>query len=36
LRWDLPVTVRAGEMSRVELTTLNAARPYQAATNSNP
>jgi hypothetical protein len=36
LRWDLPVTVRAGEMSRVELTNLNAARPYQAAKNSNP
>ena len=36
LRWDLPVTVRAGEMSHVELTNLNATKPYQAAKNSNP
>jgi hypothetical protein len=36
LRWDVPVTVRAGEMTRVALTNLNAVRPYQAAQNSNP
>jgi len=36
LGWDLPVTVRPGETSRVELTNLNATKPYQAAKNSNP
>ncbi len=34
--WDLPVNVRPGETTRVELTNLNAARPYRAAENSNP
>jgi hypothetical protein len=36
LRWDLPVTVRPGEMTHVELTNLNATKPYQAAKNSTP
>jgi hypothetical protein len=36
LGWDLPVTVRTGETTRVELTNLNATKPYQAAKNSNP
>jgi hypothetical protein len=35
LRWDLPVTVRPGEAAHVELTNLNATKPYQAAQNSN-
>jgi hypothetical protein len=35
LRWDFPVTVRTGETTRVELTNLNAAKPYSAAENSN-
>jgi hypothetical protein len=35
LRWDFPVTVRPGETTRVELTNLNAAKPYSAAENSN-
>ena len=34
--WDLPITVRPGETTRVELTNLNATRPYRAAENSNP
>jgi hypothetical protein len=36
LRWDLPVTVRSTETTHVELTNLNATKPYQAAKNSNP
>lgn len=36
LRWDLPVTVRPGETTRVELTNLNATRPLRATQNSNP
>ena len=35
LRWDLPVTVRPGETTRVELTNLNAAKPNGAAQNSD-
>ena len=35
LRWDLPVTVRPGETTRVELTNLNATKPYRAAQDSN-
>jgi hypothetical protein len=35
LRWDLPVTVRPGESTRVELSNLNAAKPYSAAQNTN-
>ena len=35
LRWDLPVTVRPGETSRVQLTNLNAAKPYETAHNSD-
>jgi hypothetical protein len=35
LRWDFPVTVRPGETAHVELTNLNAAKPYSAAENSN-
>jgi hypothetical protein len=36
LRWDFPVTVRPGETTRVELTNVNAAKPFSAAQNSNP
>ncbi len=36
LRWDFPVTVRPGESTRVELSNLNAVKPYSAAQNSNP
>jgi len=35
LRWDLAVTVRAGESTRVELSNLNAVKPYSAAKNSD-
>ena len=35
LRWDVPVTVRPGETIRVELTNLNAAKPYGAGSNSD-
>jgi hypothetical protein len=35
LHWDLPVTVRQGETSRVELSNLNASRPSIEAQNSN-
>ena len=35
LRWDVPVTVRPGETIRVELTNLNAAKPYGAGPNSD-
>jgi hypothetical protein len=35
LHWDLPVTVRRGETSRVELSNLNASRPSIEAQNSN-
>ena len=35
LRWDLPVTVRPGESTRVELSNLNAAKPFSAAQNSD-
>jgi hypothetical protein len=35
LRWDVPVTVRAGESVRVELSNLNALKPYSAAQNLN-
>ena len=33
LRWDFPVTVRAGESTRVELSNLNAAKPFRTAQN---
>jgi hypothetical protein len=36
LRWDLAVTVKAGETTRVELNNLNATRLYSTAENSNP
>ena len=36
LRWDLPVTVRPGETTRVELSNLNATGPYRSAQNQNP
>lgn len=36
LRWDLPVSVRPGETTRVELNNLNATRSVRAAQNSNP
>ena len=36
LGWDLPVTVRPGETTRVELTNLNATRSDRTAENSNP
>ena len=35
LRWNLPVTVHRGESTRIELTNLNAAKPFTAAQNSN-
>jgi hypothetical protein len=35
LRWDFPVAVRAGESARVELSNLNAVKPYSAAQNLN-
>ena len=35
LRWDLPVTVRPGETTRVELTNLNATKPNRTAQDSN-
>ena len=35
LRWDVPVMVRAGESTHVELSNLNALKPYSAAQNSN-
>jgi hypothetical protein len=35
LRWDFPVTVRAGESTHVELSNLNAVKPYSAAQNLN-
>jgi hypothetical protein len=35
LRWDVPVTVRAGQSVRVELSNLNAVKPYSAAQNLN-
>ena len=35
LRWDFPVTVRAGESAHVELSNLNAVKPYSAAQNLN-
>jgi hypothetical protein len=35
LRWDLPVTVRPGELTHIELTNLNAVKPYSAAQNSD-
>lgn len=31
LRWDLPVTIRAGEVRRVELSNINAVPPARAA-----
>jgi hypothetical protein len=34
LHWDLPVTVRQGETSRIELSNLNASRPSIEAQNS--
>lgn len=34
LRWDLPVTVRAGQTASIELSNLNAARPAATAQNS--
>lgn len=35
LRWDLPVTVRPGETSQVQLSNLNAAKSYDTAQNSD-
>jgi len=35
VRWDLPVTVRPGETTRVALTNLNAAKSYRAAQDSD-
>lgn len=35
LRWDVPVTVRPGQTSRIELSNLNAVKDYQAAQNSD-
>jgi hypothetical protein len=35
LRWDFPVTVRPREPTRVELSNLNAVKPYSTAQNSN-
>ena len=35
LRWDLPVTVRPGETTRVTLTNLNATKSYRAAQDSD-
>jgi hypothetical protein len=35
LRWDFPVTVRAGESTHVELSNLNAVKTYSTAQNSN-
>jgi len=35
LRWDLPVTVKPGETTRVALTNLNATTSYRAAQDSN-
>ena len=35
VRWDFPVAVHPGESTRIELTNLNAAKPYSAAHNSN-
>jgi hypothetical protein len=35
LRWNLPVTVRPGETSRVELTNLNAEKSNNSAQNSS-
>lgn len=35
LRWDLPVMVRPGETTHVELTNLNATKAYRAAQDSN-
>jgi len=35
LRWNVPVTVRPGETIRVELTNLNAAKPYGAGPHSD-
>jgi hypothetical protein len=35
LRWDLPVTVRPGETTRVALTNLNATKSYRAAQDSD-
>jgi hypothetical protein len=35
LRWDVPVTVRPGQTSRIELSNLNATKDYQAAQNSD-
>ena len=35
LRWDLPVTVRPGETTRVALSNLNAAKPNDTAQNSD-
>lgn len=36
VRWDLPVTMRAGEVSRVELTNLNAVEPTTTTANAKP
>jgi hypothetical protein len=35
LRWDLPVTVRTGETTRVALTNLNATKSFRAAQDSD-
>jgi hypothetical protein len=35
LRWDFPVTVRAGESTHVELSNLNAVKTYSTAQNRN-
>jgi hypothetical protein len=34
LHWDIPVTVRRGETTRVELSNLNATRPATESQNS--
>ena len=34
VRWDFPVTVRPGETARIELSNLNAAKPFSTAQNS--
>jgi hypothetical protein len=36
VRWDLPVTMRAGEVTRVELTNLNAVEPPTTTASAKP
>ena len=35
VRWDFPVTIQAGQTTRVELTNLNAAKTYDTISSSN-